>query len=1100
MKSGSKKPEPLLDPNTGHAENNSPLITEKTSYHKYWALAGIVSIFAVCAARLFIKVNTPSPFVNNLPTVIITILAIYVLVWTAKFYQLVNSTQYKILLIASLFIVFAIGISNSNIGQRGYSKGFRTFYKIPAFKGFRTHQDSPGYCKSYWKGGVRPPVYYTFISLVLGRDPSNLFKMPKGESRKYFLEIVKAQRLLLGFGWLLCCFAMMDIISPPIVAALFLGFFSVNNLRPVEVNPILLGYAIPAFISFVSMAVLLYKRQVDWKRAMLFSCFVVPLMSVLLFLGSHTGFVSEQINSILSDSLAQTFLMIITALAILFYDRGWRSLLPLTALFCGLLYQTRPAAIYACVVMGIMIIYALIRNFRTYLIPTIASVIVLLIMLLGPSMSRKQYNKLHKISSAPAHLGWSKLLFAIQIADAEDIQYIKTKEGKKFFRLAMERKRKLDKEFKPKLKWQWQFLPLNLYKVAEPIMSIYKMDRANILSDVCDPILLHGFDRYLNIVLESYLYSMRTSRLSSVMSVWVLLFMSLVLMLWVRGKSALIAGTLIATHMANYLVICMFTNPCLRFTDASEILVIIAMFILVVDATCKIFESRPKALLSENSSAGFISFGNFDKKTTLSIVFLILIFLSSGIIFLTSHVRKVRFSKDTQRISTLRKLISAAKLYHEKHKYLPTSGPSKYVELKGSWNSIFTKACDSMVKDGFLKETPKDDKENSYFYFPDNFFYFPGKGGTKRPQAAILGVILASKPEVIRERLQNEWKDIKSILFTDRQSYGGASFTTDLSKRKVSVLLNFSDSEENEMERISNLRKLILAIKLYHKKYKYIPTSGTSEHVNLTGSWNGVFIRACEQMVEDGFLEEVPNSYIEYGYVYYPGVYAPQRPQAGIVGVKLTSKPEVIKERLQGEWKDINSVLFTEKQAALFTGKQSAYIDSFTTNLYEGKVSVLIDFGKTEEVDMKRISNLRKLILAIKLYHKKYKYVPTSGVSEYVNLAGSWKEVFIRAYKQVGENGFLKTNTYNDMENSFLYFPGGNKERKPQTAVLGVMLTSKPEDIKKRLQDDWKDINSILFTKKQNNSFSPFYTDLSKSRVFVIIDFNPTLNNGDIAK
>jgi len=1076
LKNRNKKSELSVDPNNNHIEKKLHSVKEQTATHMYWAFAGIVSIFAVCAARFFIKVETPSPFINNLPIALITICAIFTLtiVGTVRSYPFVKSIRYKILLMASLAIVFAVGLSSSPIGLKS---------KISIHNGYRLYPDSSGYCKSYWKGNYRPPVYYTLISLAIGREPTDLFKKPPRSNPKPFLKIVRAQRYLLAFGWLFCCFAMMSFLSPPIVAALFLGFFSVNNTIAVAPDPVGLGYAFPIFIGFVLFLILLYEKQVEWKGAVLFSFFVIPLACVLVFLGSHVGFVSEQINAILSDCLAQALLMVVAGLAITFYYRGWRLLLPLTALFCGLMYQTRPAAIYVFVIIGLMAVSALVRNRKNYLPAVVASVLVLIIMVWGPSMCRRRHN------STPAHLGWSKIMFALQIAEVKDIQYIKTEEGKKFFKLAMERKKKADKEFKSRLdhEWNWQFLPRNLYKVANPVIRENKMDKLGIINDVCNPILFHRFDRYLNIVLETYIYCMEVSRLNALIPVWIIFFISLVLILYLRDAGALAAGTLITAHAVHYLVISMFTNPCRRFLDASEMLVIIAMFILVVDATYEIWKSKPDSLVRKKPSIlsmSFINWGLFKKKSTLITILLLSIFSLCFFISLTSHAKKVRLEEDVKRISKLRALVRAVKLYHKKHRYVPTSGTSEYINLMGSWNDVLIRACEPMVKDGFLKEVPRKDERFSYFYFPENFFYFPGNAGGRKPQAAIISVILTSKPEVIKNHLLNEWKDIYSILLSRANPHYGLSFHTDLSKGKVSVIVDLRQTEESEVERISNMRIFINAVKLYYKKYGYVPTSGTSEYVSLRGSWNDIFTRACDTMVRDGFLKGTPQKDKEFGFSYLPVGVGGRRPQTAILGVTLASSPKTIEERLEYEWEDIKQILFTKKN--------SPY-PFFTTNFSEGKIFVTIEPGQTEESDMDRISNMRMFINAIKLYYKKHQYVPTSGTSEYISLKGSWNDIFMRACGAMVKDGFLKEIPQKNKEFGFSYLPVGGGGKRPQTAILGVKLASEPELIKALLQEgEWEDINPILLTKEHAYNVAPFYTDLSKSKIYVILDLGQT--------
>ena len=84
---------------------------------------------------------------------------------------------------------------------------------------------------------------------------------------------------------------------------------------------------------------------------------------------------------------------------------------------------------------------------------------------------------------------------------------------------------------------------------------------------------------------ESYLYAMSKMR----MPAWPVLVLSLMLMFWLGGAHALAAGTLIVGHFTHLLVVCMFDMPLIRYIYASEMLVYIATFLLVVGSTHKMF-------------------------------------------------------------------------------------------------------------------------------------------------------------------------------------------------------------------------------------------------------------------------------------------------------------------------------------------------------------------------------------------------------------------------------------------------------------------------------------------------------------------------------
>jgi len=544
------------------------------SYHRCWALGGIAAILMVGVVNFLGPQYIHSARINKVLAGAVSASAILVLsfvsFFTANYYPLVKTKTYKVVLITALLVSFSAGFA-------AHSNDFELF------------NDSVGYSRSYWENKTcRPPGYYTFISLFT--NTNTLFSsIPHEKNAEQFIKITRAQTVVLLGAWLVFCVVLMSLFPPPLVAALFLGAMCLYNTKPIELR-MSFRYILTALVYAISIASMFYQSRIDKKRAMMFYLVVIPLVFSLFYLVSHVSFFSEHRYSILSEALAQTFLVLVIASLVSFYYRGWGVMLPVTAIFCSLMYQTRPAAIYVFVMLGIMIIKALTSDRLRYAPWAAAAVMLCMLIVMGPSAYRHYFGKSRVKFKTPSHIAWSKVAFALQIAEPEDIKYIKNEQARHFFKLAMEKKTKdLTPEPGGKYKWQWMYISPNLYKVAYPLSGGYDMEQTELFSEAGTPILKHRFFRYAGIVVETFGYAMLRSRLNSTIPVWLLLFLSLILMVWLKGAHAMTAGTLIAGHLAHYIIVAIFTEPIPRFLNASEVMVIISIFILTTAATYKTF-------------------------------------------------------------------------------------------------------------------------------------------------------------------------------------------------------------------------------------------------------------------------------------------------------------------------------------------------------------------------------------------------------------------------------------------------------------------------------------------------------------------------------
>jgi hypothetical protein len=159
----------------------------------------------------------------------------------------------------------------------------------------------------------------------------------------------------------------------------------------------------------------------------LVACFALmgltnPPLAATFFLWLYDHYFFSQLTSyILTETLNQSLVFLLIAVFLVFIWKRWRWLIPCAGALCATFFLTRPASLYGGVFMAVMLIMALLWNWRAYWLPALIS-----LLLAGGLVSLPvfySYIKTGNLMSTPTYAlqMWS---FAVEFATPEDIPYM----------------------------------------------------------------------------------------------------------------------------------------------------------------------------------------------------------------------------------------------------------------------------------------------------------------------------------------------------------------------------------------------------------------------------------------------------------------------------------------------------------------------------------------------------------------------------------------------------------------------------------------------------------------------------------------------------
>jgi len=438
-----------------------------------------------------------------------------------------GSFWYLLPFIAALTVSFywlTVNVAGE-VGNNHAPSNWDVFYVSP---------DSGGYIEQYSTQSLRPPIYPLFIQLVTAgsgfdHDPRNyLVNQSIEDINDPLIRVTRTQKVVLLTTSLVACAALMGLMNSPLPALLFLGLY-------------------------------------------------------------EFGFFSQEINNILSEPIAQAWLFLMLATFFAFLWKQWKFLLLLGGAFYAALYLTRPAGIYGGVLLAAMLLWAMKAGWRKYWLSCLAAVLLPAGLVAIPIFYT--YLAIGSLSPAPMY-GYAQIAFALQVADSDDLNLMPDEEAREFLTKALEVKRIEDFKIKATVldanERLLNMLSSNIYQVAIPVANEIPpntSDRSSLLIRVSTPLLKQHRAEYFMIGWNSFWYAATQMSMDRVIkgpySLGIVILISLILALYLRGWVGFCSISLILTHLAHMVIVSLFDFPLTRYLWATELLVLIAGFILV---------------------------------------------------------------------------------------------------------------------------------------------------------------------------------------------------------------------------------------------------------------------------------------------------------------------------------------------------------------------------------------------------------------------------------------------------------------------------------------------------------------------------------------
>jgi hypothetical protein len=329
-----------------------------------------------------------------------------------------------------------------------------------------------------------------------------------------------------------------------------------------------------------------------WGASLLVPC---PL-AVLFFFGLHLYglFQPDLENCLMSETVAGAFLFLVTAAFCAVTARRWLWPLPVLAAAYGCLVLTRSAGFFAVVFLAVAVLLVVVANWQRK--AALAGWLGLSALIGAACLSWLLWNShAHNGVWAISPLkNFERVAFALQCADADDLQAMPDAEAYQFLRESLSRQQE---EFARRGKVHPALedfdLNLNCWLVAFPVArdlfeerfgpeSLPCDDKYNpqlfayvdgLIGRVADVVLARHRDRYLGIIKHSFftLAAGDCTRLKLAQVPFLgLVALAVGACLFGRNRCALAGLICLLTHLAALVVISCFEQPLTRYVQFSE--------------------------------------------------------------------------------------------------------------------------------------------------------------------------------------------------------------------------------------------------------------------------------------------------------------------------------------------------------------------------------------------------------------------------------------------------------------------------------------------------------------------------------------------------
>lgn len=428
------------------------------------------------------------------------------------------------------------------------SQGCHTTDPYPVWDVFCVAPDSASYYSGYDVGSTRQPLYPWFIG-ALTRGT--------GFRAQTFIESIKPGQVLANPAD-----PLFRVVRTQIFLLLAAAAIACAALM------IMLGSPLPA-VAFVA----LYDQQF---------------------------FSANEFNMVLTEPLVQTCVMLLTASFLVFVYRKRPAPLMLAAMFSGLAYLTRQAALYSALMLGVMILMGLAENARRWWKWSAAAVIVFAGICVIPD--GYTYWKTGDFARQQDSLQYQyRIAHALQYARPEDVDLMPDEESRAWLADAVVRRdaahRAVEAKFAAdEFNRMIYYIATNLYEVATPVTGpVGEPKTPQFFMKVATPILQRHWTEYLRFAFRFWQFGLTQPGLVRLdvfdFSPWYTYAGLWLLIVILRDGRALAAATMILCHWAAVAIICLAAVPIPRMVGASEFLVVLAAAVLFWDACERIADS-----------------------------------------------------------------------------------------------------------------------------------------------------------------------------------------------------------------------------------------------------------------------------------------------------------------------------------------------------------------------------------------------------------------------------------------------------------------------------------------------------------------------------
>jgi hypothetical protein len=320
--------------------------------------------------------------------------------------------------------------------------------------------------------------------------------------------------------------------------------------------------------------------------------------ALLLFLPpiAANSFLSGQQTWLHSEALTMAWLALFVASLVWFVQTSSLGALLCCALFASLSFLTRPAAVFVFVLFLGVAALALYRDWRRFFVPVIASTAIAILLMQSVTLFRFLTGRPDPVSMT----SWGPMAFAILVAQPEDESILPDELSKEFLRASLKGRNELMAR-QPPSPFRALHLDGMLYEIALPaaadaITQHGQEGGRNRMNELfwrtAGPVLCKRWKEYAGIVFDSVLTATglhpagSTTRIFSSFYAWVVLAFMLLLSLWRAtgpSKKGLLTLFLLAGHSGQILIASIFDYPLGRYIYATEMLVVLAIFLLVME-------------------------------------------------------------------------------------------------------------------------------------------------------------------------------------------------------------------------------------------------------------------------------------------------------------------------------------------------------------------------------------------------------------------------------------------------------------------------------------------------------------------------------------